>query len=212
MRKVSLELEENLGVCQSYEDHCSEITGEPNLGSKIADYTLLRSVNTNNFESITKLERAYEKLNTFEEDEIKMHEESQKKCVLLVEDNMFNSMVAENHIKNAGYLCKTAGNGQEAIEVVKAHAANVSFKVILMDCQMPIMDGFETTRVLREMMDRKEIPEIPIVALTANHSDEDINRCYQSGMNACLLKPLQKSLLLDTLNKIQANSITPGFP
>ena len=130
----------------------------------------------------------------------------QKNYILVVDDNPFNLLVADNYIKEAGFHCKVAKNGLEAIELVKSdnNGAN-SFKVIFMDCEMPIMDGFEATKILRERMDKDEISKIPIVALTSHGQDDEIKKCLECGMVDFLPKPLTLNALMSVLSKLNVN-------
>ena len=90
------------------------------------------------------------------------------KWVLVVDDNMFNILVVRHFLEAHHYTVKSASNGQEAIKVVKDHisATLTPFEFIFMDCQMPILDGFEATRKLKQMMKNQELPEMLIFALT----------------------------------------------
>ncbi|HLT73195.1 MAG TPA: ATP-binding protein [Cyclobacteriaceae bacterium] len=103
--------------------------------------------------------------------------------VLLVEDNDINRLYAKSVLKNWNCRTETAENGLVAIEKLKA----ASFDVILMDVQMPVMDGFETTKAIRMMP--QPLRSIPIVALTANATRSDVERCLAAGMNDYLPKP-----------------------
>jgi len=123
--------------------------------------------------------------------------------ILIVDDNHFNLLVAENLLRELGFVIKTARGGKEAIEIVRSFAQeNQQFKVILMDCQMPIMDGYEATTILKEMMEKNEIKKTPIIALTANTGQRDMERCYESGMDDFLSKPLSKSELSEILKRL----------
>jgi PAS domain S-box-containing protein len=103
--------------------------------------------------------------------------------VLLVEDNDINRLYAKSILKNWQSHTETAENGLVAIEKVK----NMTFDVILMDVQMPVLDGYETTRAIRNMeVDKRRIP---IVALTANATKTDVDKCLKAGMDAFLPKP-----------------------
>ena len=106
--------------------------------------------------------------------------------VLLVEDNAVNAKVAMHTLKKHGLRPIWAKNGIEAVEMVR----NQGFDLILMDCQMPEMDGFEATGIIRAMAPSKS--GIPIIALTAGAMNEDRQRCFDSGMNAYLSKPFQR--------------------
>ena len=132
----------------------------------------------------------------------------QKPWSLLVDDNPFNLMVASHIMKDRGYRIKTAINGKDAIDKATEHEnAGDSFRVILMDCQMPVMDGYESSRMLRKMMNGKEIKECPILALTANDRDEEHEkRAAEVGMSGSISKPLQIEELEDVLRKLQKKS------
>lgn len=103
--------------------------------------------------------------------------------VLLVEDNDINRLYAKSILKNWNCFTETAENGLVAIEKVK----NQEYDVVLMDIQMPVMDGYETTKAIR-MMDTPQ-RNVPILALTANATKADVERCMAAGMNDYLPKP-----------------------
>jgi two-component system sensor histidine kinase/response regulator len=119
--------------------------------------------------------------------------------VLLVEDNAVNQLVAMRMLQLEGCDVDIAANGIEAIAKVEArmHLAMPAFDLVLMDCHMPEMDGFEATRRLRSMASLSS--QLPIVALTASVLAEDRDRCLRAGMDGALAKPLQRSALADTL-------------
>jgi PAS domain S-box-containing protein len=110
--------------------------------------------------------------------------QSARGLVLLAEDNDINQMVALDTLSMLGYRADLARNGAEAVEM----ATTRPYEVILMDCQMPTMDGFEATRELR----RRESPDhhIPVIALTAGALTEDRQRCLDAGMDDYLAKPI----------------------
>jgi CheY-like chemotaxis protein len=110
--------------------------------------------------------------------------------VLLVEDNLVNQMVARKLLEKLGHEVTLAGDGQQAIEA----CAEGTFDLVLMDCHMPVMDGFEATRRLRSAGFRK-----PIVALTAAVSNDDRDHCLNSGMSSVLSKPLRLDRLAEVL-------------
>lgn len=103
--------------------------------------------------------------------------------VLLVEDNDINRLYAKSILKNWNCFTETAENGLVAIEKIK----NQEYDVVLMDIQMPVMDGYETTKAIR-MMDGPQ-RNVPILALTANATKADVDRCIAAGMNDYLPKP-----------------------
>jgi CheY-like chemotaxis protein len=105
--------------------------------------------------------------------------------VLVVEDNAINQMVVANMLQNLGLSVRTANNGVEALELLDQD----HFDLILMDCQMPEMDGYETSYHIRRDQ-RPLLANIPIIALTANAMLEDRERCLAAGMNDYLSKPV----------------------
>ena len=117
--------------------------------------------------------------------------------VLLVEDNRINRQLAETNLKNLNCDVTTAEHGQEAVVLVQEK----TFDIILMDCQMPVMDGFEATRIITTMIADNQIPETPIVALTANAMQGDRERCLDVGMNDYATKPIRKKALIDLLTR-----------
>jgi PAS domain S-box-containing protein len=119
----------------------------------------------------------------------------QNASILLVEDNDINRLYAGSILKMWGCPFDTAENGEIALEKFK----NVHFDLILMDIQMPIMDGFETTKVIRQWNNEKG--NVPIIALTANATQRDIDKCLSIGMNDCLTKPFTQEDLLKVLDK-----------
>ena len=112
--------------------------------------------------------------------------------VLLVEDNEINQLVAKQNLENFGLEVFTADNGKIAIEEVK----NKNFDMIFMDLQMPVMDGFESSKRIREFA-----PTIPIIALSAAVMDEDLQMTQEAGMNEHLAKPIDIKELKQILKK-----------
>lgn len=119
--------------------------------------------------------------------------------ILLVEDNFVNQQVALEMLKNMGYRATIAENGQQAIE--KLENAKEPFDLILMDCQMPIMDGYEASRKIRSAQTKKFDPNIPIVALTANAMKGDQERCFSAGMDGYLAKPIDVEQMSQEIKK-----------
>jgi len=128
---------------------------------------------------------------------------SSRQTVLIVDDNPFNLLVAQNLLMEMGYQTQSANSGREAIDLIKVAARTGNMpKAVFMDCQMPVMDGFEACKILREMMRNNEIPNVPIIACTANTSERDIERCFESGMVDYLSKPLLTRNIRNILNKL----------
>ena len=115
--------------------------------------------------------------------------------VLLAEDNPVNQEVASAMLQRVGVTMKIANNGQEALELLQEN----SFDLVLMDCQMPIMDGFEATAAIRQREADMGLPAIPIVALTANAISGDREHCLAQGMSGYLSKPFSQEQLHELL-------------
>jgi PAS domain S-box-containing protein len=109
--------------------------------------------------------------------------------ILLAEDSLVNQKVAVSQLKNMGYKVDVAANGKEALELL----AQIPYEIIFLDCQMPILDGFETCRRIRALEEASHVSsKIVIIALTANAMKEDRDRCLASGMDDYLSKPIRK--------------------
>jgi len=109
--------------------------------------------------------------------------------VLVVEDNLVNQKILSAVLKKFGYQVASANNGKEAVDYLQ----ETTVDAILMDCQMPVMDGFEATRKIRE----SELPSsnVPIIAVTANALASDRERCLKAGMDDYIKKPIDKQLI-----------------
>lgn len=118
--------------------------------------------------------------------------------ILLVEDNLVNSRVAAAMFKKLGCRVTTSTSGAEAVRQLSLHKHTL-FDIIFMDCQMPGIDGFETTRSIRRMAGA--LRDIPIVAMTARALDEDRRRCLEAGMDDYLAKPVSPDSLIAILQK-----------
>ena len=124
----------------------------------------------------------------------------QGRCILLVEDNELNREIAQEILREYGFRVDTAENGAVAVEKV-CTAAPGSYDLVLMDVQMPVMDGYTATRKIRALDDPARA-KIPILAMTANAFDEDRCNALESGMNGFLSKPIVISDLVQELHKI----------
>lgn len=120
--------------------------------------------------------------------------------ILLVEDNELNQEIAQTILEDAGFVVETASNGMAAVEIIEQSAPG-QYDLILMDIQMPVMNGYEAARRIRSM-NRPEIATIPIVAMTANAFEEDREKSYEAGMNGHLAKPVSVETLMDMINKV----------
>jgi len=125
--------------------------------------------------------------------------------VLLVEDSAVNQLVAREVLRRHGCDVMVASNGKEAVETVQSHA----FDLILMDLQMPEMDGFEATRLIRQ---QKQFATIPIIAQTAHAFPQDIERCLGAGMDGHIAKPITPSGLLKVLSEHRDGLRQPQKP
>ena len=122
------------------------------------------------------------------------------KHILLVEDNELNREIAQEILREYGFLVDSAENGAVAVEKVST-AASGSYDLVLMDVQMPIMDGYTATRKIRALDDPARA-KLPILAMTANAFDEDRRNALESGMNGFLSKPIVIDDLVQELHKI----------
>ena len=121
------------------------------------------------------------------------------KRVLLVEDNELNREIAEEILKETGFIIETAPDGADAVEMMKK-AREYYYDAILMDVQMPIMDGYEATRTIRALP-REDVKDLPIIAMTANAMDEDREAALKNGMNAHIAKPIDIDTFLAVLKQ-----------
>ena len=115
--------------------------------------------------------------------------------VMVVEDNEVNRMIAREILGSMGLAVVEAIDGAEAIKVL----ARESVDLVLMDCQMPVMDGYQATRAIRDHEARTRTPRVPIVALTADAFDDDALKARKAGMDAHLAKPYTREALRDVL-------------
>ena len=118
---------------------------------------------------------------------------------LVVEDNMVNQRVATALLRRLGFETDAAANGEEALDLVRTNHSG--YDVILMDCQMPVMDGYETTRCIREWEKSNGQGGTPIIALTADALPGTETSCREAGMNDYLAKPVRKENLRTVLSR-----------
>ena len=121
------------------------------------------------------------------------------KRILLVEDNELNREIAQAILEETGFAVEAAPDGTDAVDMVR-RSEECYYDAVLMDVQMPVMDGYEATRAIRALP-RQDVKSLPIIAMTANAMEEDKETALKSGMNAHIAKPLDIELFLSVLNK-----------
>jgi CheY-like chemotaxis protein len=125
------------------------------------------------------------------------------KKLLLAEDNPLNREIATEILSEYGFEIEVAGNGSEAYEKVK-NSGQGYYYAVLMDVQMPVMNGYEATWRIRALED-KTLAQIPIIAMTANAFDEDRKMALMAGMNDFVAKPIEVKKLLKALDAVGEN-------
>ena len=133
--------------------------------------------------------------------------EKRRLDILLVEDNPVNQKLALRLLEKAGHKVTIANNGQEAIDLLAQH----TFDLIFMDVQMPVMNGFEATKRIRER-EKHTGEHIPIIAMTAHAMKGDREKCLNAGMDGYISKPIQTEELYRTLEDISSNIKIPDEP
>lgn len=128
---------------------------------------------------------------------IEANSESCAKQILVVEDNQINQTVVVEMLRDRNHQANVAENGREALEKVNQQ----SFDLILMDMQMPSMDGIEATQLIRSREQSEGLPRVPIIGLSANALSDDRRGCLSAGMDEYLTKPIQKDMLLGTIDR-----------
>lgn len=182
-------------VCCRYRDYLCEFGSNidglitlPLLGKRFT-----KAVSTGLCDAVHRQVKAKDDSN------LEVRAQERKETVLIVEDNRVNQRVASLVLEQAGYLVEVANDGKEALEAVKE---GKQYKAILMDCMMPVMDGFTSTVEIRKWESSTNRSPLPIIALTASVLDEDIQRCYEVGMNDYIAKPFKKEYLLSKLENL----------
>ena len=130
--------------------------------------------------------------------------------VLLAEDNEVNQIVASEILRKAGFACEIVPDGEAAVRAVRQKA----YDVVLMDCHMPVMDGFTAAGQIRRWESERTSPgesrgRLPIIALTANALKSDREECIAAGMDDFVSKPLNRDALINLLNQYVANTTAP---
>ena len=128
---------------------------------------------------------------------VPFHDYSRKLHILLAEDEPINSILAATILEEKGWKVTTVANGQEAFDTWKSG----NFDLILMDVQMPEMDGFQSTAAIR-LEEEKTKQHIPIVAMTAHALGGDQEKCLQAGMDGYVSKPISQGILYNEIIKL----------
>ena len=120
--------------------------------------------------------------------------------ILLAEDNELNQEIAQAILEEAGFTLDVAENGEIAVQMMR-HSEPGYYRLVLMDIQMPVMDGYAAAKAIRALPDR-ELASVPILAMTANAFEEDKQAALKCGMNGHIAKPIHIGKLMETLDEI----------
>ncbi|MBL8471135.1 MAG: response regulator [Rhodocyclaceae bacterium] len=129
---------------------------------------------------------------------VKRHVLEEQACrgrILVVEDNVTNQMVLLHMLKRLGHQAEAVGNGEEALQALK----NSAYDLVFMDCQMPVMDGYEATRHIRSPQAKILHPQVPVIALTASAMQGDRDAALAAGMDDYMTKPINAELLAQAI-------------
>jgi CheY-like chemotaxis protein len=164
-----------------------QVESEPGKGSR---FTVAVSLRLN--DTIPEENKPREQSKTAELEELIAHDYSDKRA-LLVDDNELNIEVAKELLGMAGLQVDTAGNGREAVDQL-TNSPPGTYDLVFMDIQMPVMNGYEATRAIRNS-EREDLQKIPIIAMTADAFAEDIKKAREAGMSGHIAKPIDISRL-----------------
>ena len=129
-------------------------------------------------------------------------------CILLVDDNPDNLVLMRLFLETVDYRIETATNGREAVARFAAGPCDLVF----MDLEMPVMDGYEATRAIRDLEYRRQSPAVPILALTAHALDEHRQRCLEAGCTDFLVKPIRKAAIFQALSRFLGRGLPDPDP
>jgi PAS domain S-box-containing protein len=135
-------------------------------------------------------------------------EDAEHLRILLAEDNAVNRLLAIRLLERSGHHVQVATNGREAVSLWESQ----SFDVILMDVQMPDLDGFEATAMIRRAEQSSGSPRMPIIAMTAHALTGDRERCLEAGMDGYVSKPIEPAVLFAELTRAARHDLIPGMP
>lgn len=180
--------------------------GDSDVYAKIGiDASFSKPVTTKNLlYALSSLFKSRETINVLSENSDKQITFDKNIKILLVEDNLTNQIVANGILGNLGLKADVANNGVEALKIL--NKSKKEYDLILMDCQMPELDGYETTKAIREAQAGRSYVNTPIIAMTANVMQGDKNRCINAGMNDYITKPIEPEHLQKVLKKWLKNS------
>ena len=168
---------------------------KPTTSSDLYDALMVLSTKDyKKYEDNTILTKA--KLNAFESQKI---ENSQDVKILLVEDNRTNQLVAQGILESLNLQADIANDGQEALDTL--NNASIKYDVVLMDCQMPVLDGYEATAAIRAGKAGEAYKDLTVIAMTANAMEGDKEKCIDAGMNDYITKPIVMETFRNTLLK-----------
>ncbi len=173
-------------------DGNTTVNTEPGKGTEFVVTILLKKLEEENISALVGLE---EEKNRKKETVI----DFTTKRLLLTDDIVVNRTIAKKLLEKNGFKVEEAENGQEAVNMLTGSEPGY-YDAILMDIQMPVMDGYEATRYIRELDDDRK--NIPIIAMTANAFSEDIRKADEAGMNAHVAKPIDVKKLKDVLTEV----------
>nr|WP_203565123.1 hybrid sensor histidine kinase/response regulator [Alteromonas genovensis] len=194
-------LEDSSSIDDSHNPKCeSTQTSERGTLAVEADGVEKSTFKTDAFETDTFDINTFD-IDTFENKQEPSQSSLSSTRVLLVEDNTINQMVATSVMESEGFQVDVASNGKEALELLQQCGEDSVYSLIVMDCQMPEMDGFEATRQIRRGVGGRQYREVPIIAMTANAMKSDKEMCLQAGMDDFLTKPIEHTVVISTLRK-----------
>ena len=196
------------------EDLCSDMKERLNSSSEYENMETLHSLfPRKTLISLNSEKKGTQRLNQFKTPRIRVDEEPalpKASQILIVDDDIFNICALRMILSKLGYTCDVAYNGEQAIQkVLQRHSETLredsskqnQYKVIFMDCNMPIMDGFEATRILKTKMKDKEIEPIVIVACTAFIAEQDKVHATGIGVDGFCIKPVSREKIGDILKR-----------